>query len=208
MMSEPAEDLSAYVHRWIPGDARVALLLHGTGGNEDDLLPLVDQLLPGASVLALRGNVMEGPMPRFFRRLREGVFDQADVAFRTTQLASFIHAAATAYRFDLAKLTAIGFSNGANIAANVLLREPGVIRQAVLFRAMVPSEGERATGGEGSRVYIGAGRRDPIVPPENAERLAMLLRESGADVTIDWRMAGHGLTAEDIDNARSWLSIA
>jgi phospholipase/carboxylesterase len=199
MTSDATEDLTAYVHRWIPGDARVALLLHGTGGNEDDLLPLADQLLPGASVLTLRGNVMEGPMPRFFRRLREGVFDQADVAFRTTQLASFIRAAATAYRFDVAALTAIGFSNGANIAANVLLREPGVIRQAVLFRAMVPSEGE---------LTIGAGRRDPIIPPENAERLAMLLRESGADVTIEWRMAGHGLTAEDIHNARSWLAIA
>jgi phospholipase/carboxylesterase len=208
MTSDATEDLTAYVHRWIPGDARVALLLHGTGGNEDDLLPLADQLLPGASVLTLRGNVMEGPMPRFFRRLREGVFDQADVAFRTTQLASFIRAAATAYRFDVAALTAIGFSNGANIAANVLLREPGVIRQAVLFRAMVPSEGELTTGGEGTRVYIGAGRRDPIIPPENAERLAMLLRESGADVTIEWRMAGHGLTAEDIHNARSWLAIA
>jgi predicted esterase len=207
MISGSTTELSAYVHRWIPGDGRVALLLHGTGGNEDDLLPLVDQLLPGASVLTLRGNVLEGPMPRFFRRLREGVFDQADVAFRTTQLASFIRAAATAYRFDLAGLTAIGFSNGANIAANVLLREPGVIRQAVLFRAMVPSEGDRATGGEGTRVYIGAGRRDPIVPAENAERLAMLLREGGADVTIDWRMAGHGLTAEDVHNARSWLSI-
>lgn len=206
MTTDAQADLAAYVHRWIPGDERVALLLHGTGGNEDDLLPLVGDLLPGASVLTLRGNVMEGPMPRFFRRLREGVFDQADVAFRTTQLASFVRAAATAYRFDLAKLTAIGFSNGANIAANVLLREPGVIPRAVLFRAMVPSEGAPAAGGEGTRVYIGAGRRDPIIPPENAERLAMLLRESGADVTIEWRMAGHGLTAEDVAHARSWLA--
>ena len=166
--TDSTAELSAYVHRWIPGDSRVALLLHGTGGNEDDLLPLADQLLPAASVLTLRGNVMEGPMPRFFRRLREGVFDHADVAFRTTQLADFIRAAATTYHFDVARLTAIGFSNGANIAANVLLREPGLIRQAVLFRAMVPSEGEHVTGGAGSRVYIGAGRRDPIVPPENA----------------------------------------
>ena len=201
-----ATDLAAYVHRWIPGDDRIALLLHGTGGNEDDLVPLAAELLPGASVLSLRGNVMEGPMPRFFRRLREGVFDQADVAFRTGQLASFVRAAATAYDFDIAKLIAIGFSNGANIAANLLLREPGVIRQAVLFRAMVPSEGQPAAGGVGTRVFIGAGRRDPIVPPENAERLATLLRESGADVTIDWRMAGHGLTAEDVTNARGWLT--
>jgi phospholipase/carboxylesterase len=201
-----AADLAAYVHRWIPGDERVALLLHGTGGNEDDLLPLAAELMPGASVLSLRGNVMEGPMPRFFRRLREGVFDQADVAFRTAQLASFVRAAAVVYDFDIARLTAIGFSNGANIAANVLLRDPGVIRQAVLFRAMVPSEGQPAGNGTGTRVYIGAGRRDPIIPPENAERLATLLRESGADVTIDWRIAGHGLSAEDVTNARSWLA--
>ena len=198
--------LAAYVHRWVPGDERVALLLHGTGGNEDDLVPLAGQLLPGAGVLALRGNVLEGPMPRFFRRLAEGVFDHADVAFRTTQLAAFVRAAASAYAFDLAKLTAIGFSNGANIAANVLLREPGVIRQAVLFRAMVPSEGQPATGGTGTRVYIGAGQRDPIVPVQNAERLAILLRETGADVTIEWRMAGHGLTREDLVNASAWLA--
>jgi phospholipase/carboxylesterase len=201
----PSSELSAYLHRWIPGDGRVALLLHGTGGNEDDLLPLAADLLPGASVLALRGNVLEGPMPRFFRRLAEGVFDHADVAFRTTQLAAFLRAAATAYSFDLAAVTAIGFSNGANIAANVLLREPGLIRQAVLFRAMVPSDGRPDAKGAGTRVYIGAGRRDPIVPAENAERLAVLLRESGADVTLEWRLAGHGLTAEDVANARDWL---
>jgi phospholipase/carboxylesterase len=119
-----APALGTYVHRWIPGGAEVALLLHGTGGNEDDLLPLASMLLPGASVLALRGNVLEGSMPRFFRRLAEGVFDEADLALRTTQLAAFLPAAASAYRFDSAQLTAIGVSNGANIAANVLLHHP------------------------------------------------------------------------------------
>lgn len=199
--------LAAYVHRWTPGDDRVALLLHGTGGNEDDLLPLGTMLLPGASVLALRGNVLEGTMPRFFRRLAEGVFDRADLAHRTAQLAAFVHAAATAYGFDVARLTAIGFSNGANIAANVLLLHPGLIRQAVLFRAMVPAETTPDRAAAGARVYIGAGRRDPIIPPPNVERLAELLRATGADVTLEWRMAGHGLTGEDVDGAKRWLAL-
>jgi phospholipase/carboxylesterase len=198
--------LAAYVHRWIPGSEQVALLLHGTGGNEDDLLPLASMLLPGASVLSLRGNVLEGAMPRFFRRLAEGVFDLEDLALRTTQLVDFIRAAEGAYRFDAAKLTAIGFSNGANIAANVLLHDPGLIRRSVLFRAMLPSEANPQRTADGTRVYLGAGRRDPIVPAANVERLAALLRDSGADVTLDWRNAGHGLTGEDVDAAKRWLT--
>lgn len=199
--------LAAYVHRWTPGrGAETALLLHGTGGNENDLLPLAGELLPDAAVLALRGNVFEGTMPRFFRRLAEGVFDEEDLALRTEQLAAFIRAAASHYRFDLARLTAIGFSNGANIAANVLLRHPGLIRRAVLFRAMVPSAGTPANHAAGTRVYIGAGQRDPIIAPPNVERLAALLRQSGADVTLEWRIAGHGLTTQDVDHARAWLA--
>lgn len=200
--------LAAYLHRWIPGGEQVALVLHGTGGNEDDLLPLASMLLPGASVLTLRGNVLEGTMPRFFRRLAEGVFDEEDLALRTTQLAAFIRAAAESYRFDLADLTAIGFSNGANIAANVLLHQPGLIRRSVLFRAMLPAETNPARTAAGTRVYLGAGRRDPIVPAASVERLAALLRDSGADVTLDWRNAGHGLTGEDVENAKSWLATA
>ena len=198
--------LGAYVHRWIPGSEQVALLLHGTGGNEDDLLPLASMLVPGASVLALRGNVLEGPMPRFFRRLAEGVFDEADLALRTEQLAAFLPAAASAYGFEVASLTAIGFSNGANIAANVLLHHPGLIRRSVLFRAMLPSEASPTRAAVGSRVYIGAGRRDPIVPAANVERLAALLRDTGADVTLDWRNAGHGLTGEDVESAKRWVA--
>jgi phospholipase/carboxylesterase len=200
--------LGAYVHRWIPGDERVALLLHGTGGNEDDLLPLATMLLPGASVLALRGNVLEGTMPRFFRRLAEGVFDLDDLAYRTTQLAAFVRAAASAYEFQVAKCTAIGFSNGANITANVLLQYPGLIRQSVLFRAMVPAETTPERSAVGTRVYIGAGRRDPIIPAPNVERLGELLRDTGADVTLEWRIAGHGLTSEDVAGAQRWLATA
>ena len=198
--------LSAYVHRWIPGSAETVLLLHGTGGNENDLVPLAGELAPGAAILSPRGNVLEGTMPRFFRRLAEGVFDEQDLALRTTQLAAFIGAAATAYEFDLGKLTAVGFSNGANIGANVLLRHPGIIRRAVLFRAMVPSKEPPAPGVAGTRAYIGAGRRDPIIPPANVEQLAAMLRSSGAEVTLEWRNAGHGLTGEDVEQAKLWLA--
>ena len=199
------EALATYVHRWIPGSSDTVLLLHGTGGSENDLVPLAAELMPGAAVLSPRGNVLEGPMPRFFRRLAEGVFDLEDLAFRTTQLAAFIRAASESYGFDLARLTTIGFSNGANIAASVLLGEPGVIRRAVLFRAMLPRElpMPRAAG---ARVYLGAGRRDPIVPVASVERLATLLREGGAEVTLDWRDAGHGLMPDDVRQAKRWLT--
>ena len=200
--------VAAYVHRWIPGTGQVALVLHGTGGNEEDLLPLASMLLPGASILSLRGNVLEGTMPRFFRRLAEGVFDEEDLALRTTQLAEFLRAAAVAYHFDLANVTAIGFSNGANIVANLLLHHPGLIRRSVLYRAMLPSEPAPSPSGAGTRIYLGAGRRDPIVPAANVERLAALLRAFGAEVTLDWRNAGHGLTGEDVENAKRWLAGA
>ena len=202
--SAPASALAAYTHRWIPGGEDTVLLLHGTGGNENDLLPLATELLPGASVLSPRGNVMEGPMPRFFRRLAEGVFDLEDLALRTSQLAAFVRAAAASYGFDLARLTAVGFSNGANIAASVLLSEPEVIRRAVLFRAMLPRE-VAPPRLDGTRVYLAAGRRDPIIPAASVERLATLLRQGGADVTLEWRPGGHGLTAEDVDASRRWL---
>ena len=200
-----AAPLGAYVHRWIPGSAETALLLHGTGGTEDDLLPLAAELLPGAAVLAVRGNVLEGPMPRFFRRLAEGVFDLEDLALRTTQLAAFVRAASAHYGFDLGRLTAIGFSNGANIAASVLLGEPGTLRRAVLFRAMLPREVEHPRSA-GARVWLGAGRRDPIGPAASVERLATLLRAGGAEVTLEWRDAGHGLTPDDVKQAKRWLT--
>ena len=206
-MSAPSNSgaLAAYVHRWIPGSDDAVLLLHGTGGSENDLIPLAAELMPGAAVLSPRGNVLEGAMPRFFRRLAEGVFDLEDLAFRTTQLAAFVRAASESYGFDLARLTTIGFSNGANIAASVLLSEPGVIRRAVLFRAMLPRE-DSTVQAAGARVYIGAGRRDPIVPVASVERLAALLREGGAEVTLDWREAGHGLMPDDVRQAKRWLT--
>ena len=197
--------LAEYIHRWIPGSDDVLLLLHGTGGSENDLLPIGAELMPGASILSPRGNVLEGPMPRFFRRLSEGVFDLEDLALRTRQLADFIRAASDTYEFDLAHLVAVGFSNGANIAASVLLTEPPLMRRAVLFRAMVPFEPGTTPKLAGNRVYIGAGRADPLIPREGTERLAAILRKAGAEVTLDWQPAGHNLTRSDLVEARRWL---
>lgn len=210
-MTESRQETSAlshYVHRWIPGSDDVVLLLHGTGGNENDLLPIAAELSPGASVLAPRGNVLEGPMPRFFRRLSEGVFDLEDLALRTRQLADFIRAASDAYEFDLAHLVTVGFSNGANIAASVLLTDPPLMRRAVLYRAMVPFEPTAPPKLTGNRVYLGAGRSDPLIPREGTERLAAILRTGGADVTLDWQPAGHNLTRSDLVEARRWLTGA
>lgn len=200
-MTAPA----SHKHVWEQGGPDTLLLLHGTGGDEHDLLDLGRVLAPGASLLAPRGNVLEGAMPRFFKRLAEGVFDLADLERRTKELSAFVREAAESYSFDLDRVTAVGFSNGANIAASVLLREPGLLKRAVLFRAMVPFEPEQQPPLQGTSVYIGAGRLDPIIPQANVERLAAILRAGGAAVTLDWQPAGHGLTKSDVDSARDWL---
>ena len=198
-----------FQHRYLPGrSGRTLLLLHGTGGDEDSLLPLGRALAPEAGLLAPRGRVLEGRMPRFFRRLAEGVFDLEDLHRRTTELAGFIRAAAREYGFAPERLTAVGFSNGANIAASLLLSDPAVLPAAVLLRAMVPFEPAAVPQLGGHRIWIGAGRADPIVPPEHGERLAALFRRGGADVTLDWRDAGHNLVPEEIAAAAQWLGPA
>ena len=196
---------SSHTHVWEKGGPDTLLLLHGTGGDEHDLLALGGVLAPGASLLSPRGNVLEGAMPRFFKRLGEGVFDLADLERRTKELAAFVRDSAASYGFDLDRLTAVGFSNGANIAASVILREPDLLKRAVLFRAMVPFEPQQPPRLDGTSVYLGAGRLDPIIPQSNVERLAAILRDGGATVTLDWQAAGHGLTKTDVDNAREWL---
>lgn len=198
-----------FTHRFIPAPqtppAHVLLLLHGTGGNENDLIPLGRELDSTAALLSPRGNVLENGMPRFFRRLAEGVFDEEDVIRRAHELADFVETAAALYEFDLARLTAVGYSNGANIAAAVLLLRPGVLTRAVLLRAMVPLTPATKPDLAGTRVLICSGEHDPIVPVENARRLSELLRGAGADVTQHLEAAGHGLTSAEISVARDWL---
>jgi predicted esterase len=182
------------------------LLLHGTGGNEHDLLPLVPMLLPHAGVLSPRGKVLERGRPRFFRRFAAGVFDLDDLKIRTEELATFLSEAADLHGFDARNVIAVGFSNGANIAANLLLSKPGVLRAAVLFRALAPMEPPVLPDLTVARVFIGGGRQDEMIEPTKTERLAALLRQAGADVTVQWDAGGHQLTSEAIDNARAWLA--
>lgn len=198
-----------FVHRYISGrtpDAPVLLLLHGTGGDETDLLALGETLAPGAARLSPRGKVLERGMPRFFRRLAEGVFDVPDLIERTGELAEFVRAAAAEYRFDPAAVYAVGYSNGANIAASLLLLHPGVLRGAVLFRAMVPLVPPSRPALEGIPVFVAAGRRDPIVPFPLTRQLADLLEDAGAEVAVHVEPAGHELTDGDVAAAREWLA--
>jgi phospholipase/carboxylesterase len=211
-----APEALGFTHRFVPADpapaaraggARpVLLLLHGTGGNEDDLLPLGRTLAPGAALLSPRGKVLEHGMPRFFRRLAEGVFDVPDLIARTHDLAKFVRAAVTHYDLEPARVVAVGFSNGANIAGSLLLLHPGLLRAAVLFRPMVPFEPDVLPDLKGTAVFASAGRTDPIVPPSNPERLAAMLREAGADVTLAWQTGGHNLTGLEVEAAGRWLA--
>jgi glyoxalase family protein len=205
-------DALGFVHRYIPpasggelAGGTTLVLLHGTGGDEEDLLPLGRALLPGAGMLSPRGTVLERGAPRFFKRHAEGVFDQEDLALRTQELASFIEAAEKTYELEADGVVAVGFSNGANIAASLLLRRPGLLRGAVLLSPMVPFEPETMPDLSGTSVFIGAGRTDPIVPVAQAERLAEMLRQAGADVTLHWEPGGHGITKREVDAAREWI---
>lgn len=198
-----------FVHRYLPGEDEsgpTLLLLHGTGGNEEDLIPLGQDLAPGAAILSPRGKVSEYGAPRFFRRLAEGVFDHEDLLFRTHELAEFVEAAAQEYGFDPSKLVAVGYSNGANIAASTLLLHPGLLRAAILFRAMVPFEPEVTPDLSGLPVFMAAGRVDRMIPADNTQRLADILAEAGAEVDLRWRDVGHPLTYEEVGEAKEWLS--
>jgi phospholipase/carboxylesterase len=198
-----------FVHRYLPGENEsgpTLLLLHGTGGNEEDLIPLGQELAPGAAVLSPRGKVSEYGAPRFFRRLAEGVFDHEDLLFRTHELAEFVEAASQAYGLDPSKVVAVGYSNGANVAASMILLHPGLLRAAVLFRAMVPFEPDVTPDLSGMPVFLAAGRMDRMIPPDNTQRLADILDEAGADVDLRWRDTGHPLTYEEVGEAKEWLS--
>ena len=198
----------AFTHRFIPVGKKspVLLLLHGTGGNEDDLLDLGRSLHPGAALLSPRGKVLgENGMPRFFRRLAEGIFDEADLIRRTHELAGFVAAATAEYELQTRKIVAVGYSNGANIAASILLLRPETLAGAVLLRAMLPIVPENLLSLAGIPVFLAAGRRDPFVPPEGTDQLADLLRKVGADLTLRWSDRGHQLEPEEIDEIRIWI---
>ncbi len=196
------------VHRFVPGarpEAPTLLVLHGTGGDENDLLPLARELAPGAGLLAPRGPVLEHGMPRFFRRLAVGRIDLEDLARRTAELAAFVRAAAERYGFDPARVWALGYSKGANIAASLLLTD-GVLAGAALLRPTLPFEPRRLPDLAGRAIYIASGRRDPYAPPEAVEALAGHLRRAGAEVEVAWSDSAHGLEPQELDGARRWLA--
>jgi len=184
------------------------LLLHGTGGNEQDLIPLAYELDNRAAILSPRGKVLENNItPRFFRRLAEGVFDLEDLKFRTNELADFVIDASKTYNFDLQRVIAVGYSNGANIAASMLLLRPEILSSAILFRPMVPFVPEALHDLDGKHIFMSSGIYDPIVSKQDAEKLFGLFKNAGANVSLNWQESGHELTIEEIRRAREWLLV-
>ena len=196
----------SFIHRLEPATQPTTpplLLLHGTGGDETDLLPLGRALAPGSALLSPRGKVLENGMNRFFRRLAEGVFDEADVRRRADELADFVAAAVAAY--GLSSPVAVGYSNGANIAGAVLLLRPEVLAGAVLLRAMAPLKAPPVADFSGKRVLILSGATDPYGPPESAARLAASLENAGAEVRHEILPAGHELSPADLAIGKKWI---
>jgi phospholipase/carboxylesterase len=194
-------------HVFIEGKDKGAptlLLLHGTGGNERDLLPIAEMIAPNASVLGVRGNVLENGMPRFFRRLSEGVFDEEDLIFRTEELNNFISKMAIQYQFDREKVVAIGYSNGANIAASLMYHHEKSLHGGILLHAMVPRREVQLPDLSKAPIFIGAGTNDPLIPQAETKELANALRQANAEVTEHWGEAGHQLTREEIMKAKEW----
>ena len=181
------------------------LLLHGTGGNEEDLIPIGNEIAPGAAILSPRGNVLESGMPRFFRRLSEGVFDLEDLKFRTYELADFVKEASKIYGFDIKSLVAIGYSNVANIAASILLLRPNILSNAILFRPMVPLVPDVLPDLGSKHALVSAGLHDPIVTSQETKDLVNLLQKAGAEVSINWQNSGHELTSDEVRRAKDWL---
>jgi phospholipase/carboxylesterase len=195
-----------FIHEFVQGkSSRTLLLLHGTGGTERTLIPFGHELDPDASLLSPRGKVLEDGMPRFFRRLAEGVFDLDDLRKRTHELADFVISAAEHYKIDNRQIVAVGYSNGANIAASLLLLRPEILSAAILFRAMVPLIPDQQPDLSSKSVFINAGSFDPIVPTSQTKQLAELLRDAGANVTVRFLQSGHELTPDDVYLAREWL---
>jgi phospholipase/carboxylesterase len=199
-----------FIHRFVPASdptsRETLVVLHGTGGDENDLIGIGQAIAPGAAILSPRGNVLENGAPRFFKRLAEGVFDPKEVRSRAEELAKFVRAATVTYRLDPSRIFAFGYSNGANVASTVMLVEPAVFLGAILLRPMLVYEPTEHADLSGSSVLISAGRMDPIAPTESVERLAELLQSAHAEVTVKWQLAGHNLMPSEVREAADWLA--
>jgi phospholipase/carboxylesterase len=200
-----------FIHRFLPAEdsasGETLVVLHGTGGDENDLVGIGQAVAPGAAILSPRGNVLEKGAPRFFKRLAEGVFDPKEVRSRGEELARFIHAAISGYQLDASRIHALGYSNGANIASTVMFIEPGLLQSAVLFRPMLVYEPEEPPDLGGSAVFISAGRIDQIVPVESVERLVELFETAHAEVTQKWQLTGHNLVPSEVREAADWFAL-
>jgi phospholipase/carboxylesterase len=186
-------------------EAPILILFHGTGGTERDLLPLAKQISPESSVLSLKGNVLENGMPRFFRRLAEGIFDEEDLIFRTKEVNDFLDQAADQYGFNRGNLVAVGYSNGANIAGSLLFHYQHTLKGAILHHPMIPRRGVQIPDLSGTPIFIGAGTNDPICSPRETEELEGLLAGAGASVAVHWESFGHQLTSREADSAAEWF---
>jgi phospholipase/carboxylesterase len=200
-----------FIHRFLPAEdnasAETLVVLHGTGGDENDLIGIGQTIAPGATILSPRGNVLENGAPRFFKRLAEGVFDPKEVRSRAEELATFIRAAISKYSLNPERIFAMGYSNGANIASTVMLTDPELLRGAILFRPMLVIETDARSDLSGRGVFISAGERDPIVPVKSVERLVELFEAAHADVTLEWQQAGHSLLPSEVRAATDWLAL-
>ncbi|HJR49371.1 MAG TPA: alpha/beta hydrolase [Nitrososphaeraceae archaeon] len=210
-MKENTKSDLGFIHQFIPAadrqDQTTLLLLHGTGGNEQDLVPLAQDLNPRAAILSPRGKVLESGMPRFFRRLAEGVFDIEDLKSRTHELADFVEKASKVYGFDLRYVVTIGYSNGANIASSLLLLRQEVMSSAILFRAMVPFSPQRVPNLIGKNIFMGAGEYDPIIPREQTEMLFRIFKNAQASIVLHWQKdSGHELVRDELSVAKGWLA--
>ena len=204
-------DNLGFIHRFVPADdpasAETLVVLHGTGGDENDLVEIGQAIAPGAAILSPRGKVLENGAPRFFKRLAEGVFDPNEVRARGEELSRFIRAAVAKYGLDPARVFAFGYSNGANAASTAMFIDPGLFQGAILFRPMLVFEPDDPPDLSGSSVLISAGRTDPIVPTNSVDRLVELLKSSRAEVTLKWQLAGHNLAPSEVREAADWLAL-
>ena len=179
------------------------LLLHGTGGDERDLLPIAEIIDPVANILSVRGQVLENGSNRYFKRLAMGVFDLEDLVFRTKRLKEFVDWASDHYDFDRSQVIAVGYSNGANIAGSILFHYKDALKKAMLFHPMVPIRKELPDL-MGVDVFISAGKSDSICPSEESQELFDLLSAAKANVVLAWQPGGHRLSMEEIVEAKAW----
>jgi phospholipase/carboxylesterase len=200
-----------FIHRFVPAEdsasGETLIVLHGTGGNENDLIGIGQTIAPGAAILSPRGNVSENGAPRFFKRLAEGVFDPKEVRSRGEELARFIRVAIAKYGLDASRIYALGYSNGANIASTVMFLEPRLLQGAILFRPMLVFEPHERGDLSGASIFISAGRMDPIVPVSSVERLVELFESAQAELTLKWQLAGHNLVPSEVREAAEWLAL-